>query len=143
MKIGKLTNIVWGNGNNLDNVCIQLSRDIGSTYEDLVSNTASNGSLEWRVTGPATTQAKLKVYVINNPVLASISPAFAIEAITISSSNTVRTNLRQALKACLLEITAINQYRNTIRAVYDPPVNYEKMTQFPCVNIYYGDEVVL
>lgn len=50
----------------------------------------------------------------------------------------VRTNLRRAIKTCLQEITTAGGYYNTIRRVYDPPMNLNQMNEFPCVNILFG-----
>ena len=54
--------------------------------------------------------------------------------------NSVRTNLRSALKTCVLEMTEIAGYNFTYREVYDPALNMEKMVQFPTVNVLCGPE---
>jgi hypothetical protein len=55
-------------------------------------------------------------------------------------SNTVRTKLREALKYGLQQITITNGYRSTVKAVYDPIKEMEKMTRFPCINLEWGQE---
>jgi len=54
--------------------------------------------------------------------------------------SSVRTNLRSALKSCILEMTAAAGYNYTYRMVYDPVLNMEKMVEYPSVNILYGRE---
>lgn len=52
----------------------------------------------------------------------------------------VKTNLRNALKACTKEMTVASGYNYTYIDVFDPPVNMERMTRYPTVNILYGTE---
>jgi hypothetical protein len=44
-----------------NNVDIEVSRDGGSNWTTIVSDTANDGSQSWTVTSPATTQARIKV----------------------------------------------------------------------------------
>ena len=57
----------------------------------------------------------------------------------MGTGDSVRTLFRKALKACILEIQP-GSYRVGVSNVFDPPIGLEKMTQFPCANIYYGQE---
>lgn len=52
----------------------------------------------------------------------------------------VRTDIRNALKSCIKEITTDGGYNYTFIDVFDPPMNMEQMTQYPTVNILYGTE---
>lgn len=52
----------------------------------------------------------------------------------------VRTNLRNALKLCIAEMTTAGLYNYTYRQIYDPPLNMEQMFEYPSVNILYGTE---
>lgn len=52
----------------------------------------------------------------------------------------VRTDLRAAVKYGLETITAVNGYNNTIRRVYDPPVPFDTMREYPSINIIWGRE---
>lgn len=54
--------------------------------------------------------------------------------------SSVRTNLRSALVACVREMTTAAGYNYTYSAVHEPPLNMEKMTTFPTVNILLGRE---
>lgn len=54
--------------------------------------------------------------------------------------SSARTNLRNAVLACIKEITTTAGYNNNFLHVYDPPINMEKMTEFPVVNLLWGQE---
>lgn len=54
--------------------------------------------------------------------------------------NSARTNLRNALKLCIKEMTKAVGYNYTYIDVFDPPVNMEQMSTYPTVNILYGTE---
>lgn len=52
----------------------------------------------------------------------------------------VRTDLRNALKSCVREMTVAGGYNYTYTDVFDPPANMEAMSSYPTVNILYGTE---
>jgi len=54
--------------------------------------------------------------------------------------NSVKTNLKNALKLCVKEITIAGGYNYTFKDVFNPPVNMEQMSSYPTVNILYGTE---
>jgi len=54
--------------------------------------------------------------------------------------SSARTNLRVAFAACIKEITEAAGYNFTYRHVYDPPLNMEKMSEYPSVNLLWGQE---
>ena len=54
--------------------------------------------------------------------------------------SSVRTNLRNALKTCVLEMTEVAGYNFTYLDVHDPNINMEKMTRYPTVNLLLGPE---
>ena len=51
-----------------------------------------------------------------------------------------RTNLRLALKDCVLEMTTGAGYNYTYLDVFDPVCNIEQMTRHPAVNLLLGPE---
>lgn len=59
--IGTTQTIEWTTQNLVGNVDILLSRDGGSTWTTLFTNTANDGSQLWTVTGPPTTTAKIRI----------------------------------------------------------------------------------
>jgi M6 family metalloprotease-like protein len=59
-KVGTTQTISWEGGNG-GNVGIELSRDAGKSWEDVSPDTANDGSFRWRVTGPASGQAIIRV----------------------------------------------------------------------------------
>ena len=48
-------------------VRIELSRDGGATWKALANSTANTGALSWKVTKPATTQARIRVSSVLTP----------------------------------------------------------------------------
>jgi hypothetical protein len=59
--IGSTQTIRWSSSGITGVVTIELSRNGGTTWTPLVANTANDGSQSWVVTGPATTQARIRV----------------------------------------------------------------------------------
>ena len=55
-------------------------------------------------------------------------------------SESMREQIFVALIAKLLTITKAASYYNDVRQVYDPPVDLNKMNEFPSVNIIEGQE---
>lgn len=54
--------------------------------------------------------------------------------------SSIRTNLRMALKSCVLEMTEAAGYNYTYYDAFDPIINMEKMVRYPSVNIILGPE---
>lgn len=54
--------------------------------------------------------------------------------------SSARTDLRAALRTCVLEMTTAGGYNYTYLDVFDPPKNMEQMTRYPTVNILLGQE---
>lgn len=68
-------NITWNSANLTGKVRIELTRDYGVTFETLFSETENDGSEAWVVTGPGSSQAKIKITSIEVPSLTDISDA--------------------------------------------------------------------
>jgi hypothetical protein len=66
-RIGTNRTITWASKNVTGRVKLELSRNGGVTWVTIVASTANDGSYSWRVTGPATTHARIKVSSITNP----------------------------------------------------------------------------
>jgi len=81
-RAGTSQTIRWSSVGVSGNVRIQLSRNgDGGPWENIISSTRNNGSENWRVTGPATTQALIKITKISGPACSDISDAvFTITA---------------------------------------------------------------
>jgi hypothetical protein len=73
--IGKTYNITWTSANVTGKVNIAISRDGGTTWTTIFYSTPNDGSQSWRVTRPATTQARIKVSSVINPAIFDISDA--------------------------------------------------------------------
>jgi parallel beta-helix repeat protein len=59
--VGSTQTITWTSSGVTGNVNIGVSRDGGASWDDFISNTSNDGSEPWTVTGPATTQARIRV----------------------------------------------------------------------------------
>ena len=73
--IGSTQAITWSSISVTGKVKIELSRDGGATWKTIMASTANDGTQKWKVTGPATTQAKIKVTSISSPAVYDISDA--------------------------------------------------------------------
>jgi len=67
--------IQWTSNGIIGRVRIQLSRDGGSTWKNLFIGTANDGFQNWRVTRPATTQARIRVCSVRSPSICDTSDA--------------------------------------------------------------------
>ena len=74
-------------------VKVEISRDGGATYSVIaasVKNGASSGNLNWTVTGPATTQGRIRVTSLSDPSIADVSNvdfAIAEPFVTVTKPN--------------------------------------------------------
>lgn len=76
-------------------VRVELSRDGGATWSDLaasvLNSSSTAGSLNWVVTGPATTQALVRVSAVSNPAVADVSDTpfrIALPFVKVTDPNT-------------------------------------------------------
>ena len=77
--IGSQRTITWTAGSG--NVRIELSRDGGLNFDDvLFSNIVNDGQETWTVSGAATTQARVRVTMLGGDLSATSPAAFAITA---------------------------------------------------------------
>jgi hypothetical protein len=60
-QVGNAQTISWTTTGSIANVKIELSRDGGGSYSTLFNSIANDGSEPWTVTGPATTQARIRI----------------------------------------------------------------------------------
>lgn len=67
--------ITWTSGGFTGNVNIDLSRNGGSSYESLYSNTANDGSQSWAVAGTLTSQARIRIRSVSNSAIRDSSDA--------------------------------------------------------------------
>jgi hypothetical protein len=86
---GSTQNITWSSVGITGHVNILISRNGGSIWTALISNTSNDGTHSWTVTGPTTTQARIKVVSVSSPTVFDISNAnFGIvQSITVTSPN--------------------------------------------------------
>ncbi len=60
-QIGTEQNITWSSTNTSGAVNIELSRDNGSSWEELVASTSDEGSWQWNVIGPSSANCLIRV----------------------------------------------------------------------------------
>ena len=71
--VGSTQSITWISSGAIGNVDVSLSRDGGSSWENIASGVANDGNLIWRVTGPITNQALVKVVSSSDPSTYDVS----------------------------------------------------------------------
>jgi len=54
-------------------VKIELSRNGGTSWVTLFASTPNDGAQSWKVTGPATTQARVRISSVNTPTVIDVS----------------------------------------------------------------------
>lgn len=83
-RIGENRSITWESTNLTGNVKLEVSRDGGTTWAALMASTANDGSETWAVTGPVTSQGRVRVSSLATPAVLDssdgnfiISPEFS------------------------------------------------------------------
>ena len=71
--IGSTQTIRWTSVGLTGNVKIEVSRNGGTTWALIVGSTASDGAHAWKVTGPATAQARIRVTSVTDPTVSDVS----------------------------------------------------------------------
>ncbi|HEV8438171.1 MAG TPA: hypothetical protein VGT40_08755 [Methylomirabilota bacterium] len=71
--IGSTQTITWASTGLVGNVKIELSRDGGTSWTLINGSTPNDGTYTWIATGPATTQARVRVTSLTNPSVSDIS----------------------------------------------------------------------
>jgi len=74
-KIGTLQTITWTSDGVTGPVRIDLSRDGGGTWRNIIAYTSNDGRQAWKVTAPATTEARIRVVSIMNSAVFDVSDA--------------------------------------------------------------------
>jgi hypothetical protein len=78
--IGSTQTIQWSSTGLSGKVKIELSRDGGTTWTLLFNNVVNTGSKTWKVTKPATAQARIRISGVSDPQAVDSSNAnFAIQ----------------------------------------------------------------
>ena len=72
--VGDNQTISWSSGNLTGNVSIELNRDFpGGAWETLFANATNDGSENWMVSGPASTNARIRVSSLSFPSVSDVS----------------------------------------------------------------------
>ncbi|MDA8016951.1 MAG: hypothetical protein MPN21_05830 [Thermoanaerobaculia bacterium] len=90
LEIGSSAELQWSSSNLGGNVRVELSRDGGATFETLFGNTANDGAQNWNVTGPPTSDARLRITSrVDGTVLDESDASFTIlpASLTVLSPN--------------------------------------------------------
>ena len=75
LPIGPFTSLTWSLTDLGGPVSLELSRDGGVTWELIDDETPNDGQMSWQVTGPATSQALLRVRSFDQPEVLDTSDA--------------------------------------------------------------------
>ena len=91
-EIDTTQDITWTSENTSGQVKVELSRDAGTSWETLASQTTDDGSLSWKVTGPASEQSWVRISDVASAVADTSDSAFTIfevpePVITVTSPN--------------------------------------------------------
>jgi len=73
--IGSNQTIRWSSSGVSGKIRIQLSRDGGVTWKTIFSGVGNSGSKSWKVTGPATSNARSRISSVRTPALVDMSDA--------------------------------------------------------------------
>jgi hypothetical protein len=65
--------IRWSATGITENVKIELSRNGGQTWTTILGSTVNDGTENWTVTGPTTTQARVRITSLNEPAAVDAS----------------------------------------------------------------------
>jgi uncharacterized repeat protein (TIGR02543 family)/uncharacterized protein (TIGR02145 family) len=74
--IGQPLPIEWTASSSGDSIKIEISRNGGFTWENIIDSTPNNGSYTWNVTGPASSNCLIRVSSTADPSIYDISDAF-------------------------------------------------------------------
>ena len=81
---GDTEDITWNSSNVDGDIKLELSRDLGATWEAITESTLNDGSYTWTVVPPGSTACLVRVSSINNPTCYDISDSsFIIEGPSI------------------------------------------------------------
>jgi hypothetical protein len=72
-RVNQKKTIQWTSSAVSGNVNVGLSRDGGLSWTTILANTANDGSQSWKVTGPGTTQARIRVCSAATPSVCDMS----------------------------------------------------------------------
>ncbi len=73
--IGTIETITWTSNDVAGPVRIDLSRDGSSTWINIIPYTTNDGEQNWKITSPATTQARIRIVSTFNSTVLDISDA--------------------------------------------------------------------
>src|SRR5438094_887734 len=73
LAVGASTALRWETQGIGGNVMIELSRDSGASWETLFPITPNSRFIPWTVTGPPTTQGRIRVTSLVDPTITSTS----------------------------------------------------------------------
>jgi hypothetical protein len=73
--IGTTHKILWSFTGVRGNVIIQVSRDGGATWTTIFAGVNNDGNQNWTVTGPATTQAQIRICSVRDRSICDTSDA--------------------------------------------------------------------
>jgi hypothetical protein len=87
--IGQTNTIAWTGVGDIANVRIELTRDAGSTWTDIVASTPNDGGYKWTATSPSSLTCQIRISDADDASVVGASGGFSIRArtITVTSPN--------------------------------------------------------
>jgi V8-like Glu-specific endopeptidase len=92
LAVGRPLDIRWTSVFLYENVKIELSRNGGFLWETLTSSTPNDGLFTWNITGPTTTNGRIRISAVNTTVLTDMSDSnfsilYSLASIDVASPN--------------------------------------------------------
>jgi hypothetical protein len=87
--VGETKNITWTSVGGIEDVRIELSRDNGSTWSDIIGRTPNDGNYGWTVTSPTSIRCLIRVSDHANASVRDIGDTFAVRqrSLTVTAPN--------------------------------------------------------
>jgi hypothetical protein len=121
---GDNKNIIWSYQYVTGDVKIDISRDGGSSWSLITGSTPNNGSYNWTVTSPASTQCRIRVTSLSYPSVSDMSNANFIIA-------------GPALPPCPAEITTNNSSNLKVLKNYRDKILTQSESGREYIKLYY------
>ena len=117
--IGTTPTIQWTSSGVSGNVKIELSRDGGTSWTTLFSSTANDGTENWQVTSPGTTQARIRISSVTAPSIIDTSNAnFTINIVGLRINDVSRAEGNTGTTAFTFTVTLTPASTGNVTVTY-------------------------
>ena len=77
-EVSSTLSVGWNSIGNVGNVKIEISRNNGSSWSTIIASTPNDGSQDWIVQMPRSTQCRIRVSDVQTPAVSGVSGTFTI-----------------------------------------------------------------